>query len=250
MTGLIRAELLKLRTTRTFRAITLGALALVAIAATAISAASRFSPGDHPAQQALAVAGPANTFALVLGVLAVTSEYRHGTITPALLITPRRTRLLVAKLITLTVGGLALGLLAFGAAAAIVLPVLSERHIASQLDGGAVTAIIAGGAITTALSAALGVGIGAVVRNQAGAIIAALGLLYVLEPLLSLMPGIDRVVPRFGLGGLASGADGVAGFPPGAHLLGQVPAALILAAYALAVLTAGAMTFRRRDLPA
>ena len=73
MTGLIRAEVLKLRTTRTFWALTLCALALVAIAATAISAASRFSPGDHPAQQVLAVAGPANTFALVLGVLAVTS---------------------------------------------------------------------------------------------------------------------------------------------------------------------------------
>jgi ABC-2 type transport system permease protein len=249
MTGLIRAEVLKLRTTRTFWALGLGSLALVAIAAAAISVTSSFAPGDHPARQVLAIAGPAVTCALVLGVLAVTGEFRHGTMTQALLITPRRSRLLAAKLVTATAGGLVLGLLAFAAASAIVLPVLSARHIASHVDGGAIAGIVVGGAVATGLSAALGTGIGAVVRSQAGAIIAALGLLYVLEPLLSLVPGINGVVQRFGLAGLASGASGTTGFPPGGHILGQVPAALILAAYALAFFIAGTLAFRRRDLP-
>src|ERR1700685_4036179 len=102
MNRLIRAEARKLHTTRTFWAITLGTLALIAVAATATSAASRFTPGDHPALQVFTLAGLAQTFALILGVLAVTSEFRHGTITTTLLITPRRTPLLAAKLITLT----------------------------------------------------------------------------------------------------------------------------------------------------
>jgi ABC-2 type transport system permease protein len=250
MIRLIRAELLKLRTTRTFWAVTLGALALVAVAVAVIAAATRFAPGDPPIRQALALAGPAITFALILGVLAVTGEFRHGTITPALLITPRRTRLLVAKLITLTAVGLILGLLAFGMAAAIAAPVLSARHLTGQLDGGTVAAIVVGGAIATALAAALGVGVGALVRNQVGAIIAVLGLLYALEPLLSLIPGLGGAVQRFGLAGLASGATGTTGFPASTRLLGQLSAALILAAYVLTVLAAGAVTFRRRDVTA
>jgi ABC-type transport system involved in multi-copper enzyme maturation permease subunit len=248
MSGLICAEALKLRTTRTFWALALVALSLVAIAAAAISVTSSFAPGDHPARQVLAIAGPAVTCALVLGVLTVTGEFRHGTITQALLITPRRTRLLVAKLIAAAAGGLVLGLLAFGEASAIVLPILSARHIASHADGGVIAGIVVGGGIATGLFAALGTGIGAAVRSQVGAIIAALGLLYVLEPLLSLVPGIDGVVQRFGLAGLASGASGTTGFPPGGHILGQVPAALILTAYALTFFIAGTLAFRRRDL--
>jgi ABC-2 type transport system permease protein len=246
--GLIRAETLKLRSTRTFWILTLGALTLIAVAVTIMSAASHFTPGDAPARQALALAGPAQTLALLLGVLAVTTEFRHGTITPALLITPTRTPLLGAKLITLIASGLVLGLLTFGAAAAIALPILSARHIASQVDSGSVAAVITGGAITTALSAAVGVGIGAAVRNQVGAIVAALGVLYVLEPLLSVMPGAASTVQRFGFGGLASGASGTTGFPSSAHLLGQTQATLVLGSYALIVAIAGSILFARRDL--
>jgi ABC-2 type transport system permease protein len=250
MNHLIRAEVLKLRSTRTFWALTLGALGLVVVAVMAMSAASHFTPGDHPARQALALAGPAQTFALLLGVLAVTSEFRYGTITPALLITPRRNPLLGAKVITLTGTGLVLGLLAFGGAAAVVLSVLASRHITSQVDAASVAGIIAGGAITTGLAAALGVGFGALVRNQVGAIVAALAVLYVIEPLLSVMPGVSSVVQRFGLGGLTSGASGTTGVPSNAHILGQVPAGLVLGSYALAVVVVGAYFFRRRDLVA
>jgi ABC-2 type transport system permease protein len=248
MNALIRAEILKLRSTRTFWALTLGAPGLVAVGVMAMSVTSHFTPGDHPARQALALAGPAQTFALLLGVLAVTSEFRYGTITPALLITPRRTPLLGAKLITLTAAGLVLGLLAFGEAAAIALPILSARHITSQVDAASIAGIIAGGAITTGLAAALGVGFGALLRNQVGAIVAALGVLYVIEPLLSVIPAVESTVQRYGLGGLTSGASGTTGFPSDAHVFGQVPAALVLGSYALAVVVAGATLFRRRDL--
>lgn len=250
MNKLIRAEALKLRSTRTFYGLTLGTLALIAIATAATAAANHFHHGDQPGRDVLGVAGLAQTFALMLGVLAVTTEFRHGTITPSLLVTPQRTRLLVAKLVNLARAGFGLGLVAFAGAAAIVLPVLSTRDVASLLDGGDVARIIAGGTIATALFAALGLGIGTVVRNQVGAIIAALCLLYVLEPLLTFIPGIGDAVQRFGLGGLSSGASDTTGFQPDVKLLGQAPALLVLAAYALAVLIAGAALLRRRDVTA
>jgi ABC-2 type transport system permease protein len=251
---LIRAEALKLRSTRGFWVLILGGFAFSAVAVAAISAVNTFTPADQPARQMLANACP-QPFALVLGVLAVTREFRHKTITPAVLITPRRTPLLAAKLMTLTATGLIFGLLTYATAAAIVLPVLSARHIASQAGGGHLAAIIAGGAIATALFTALGVGIGAVIRNQAGAIIATLGLFYVLAPLLGTLPGIGGAIQRFGpttLSNSASGttSTGINGFLSSTHVLGQVPAALVLASYALAVAVAGAMLFRQRDLTA
>jgi hypothetical protein len=86
--------------------------------------------------------------------------------------------------------------------------------------------------------------------NQVGAIVAALGVVYVIEPLLSVMPGVNSAVQRFGLGGLTSGASGTTGFPSNTHILGQVPAGLVLGSYALAVVIVGAYFFRRRDLVA
>ena len=248
MTSLIRAEAVKLGTTRTFWLLAAGALALIAVAVTATAAATSFTSGGNPVRATLALTGLAQTFALVAGTLAVTSEFRHKTIIQAVLITPRRTPLLAAKLITLTATGLAFGLLATGGATAIAMPILAARHLASQAGGAQLAAIIAGGAVATALFAALGVGIGTVIRNQVGSIIAILGLLYVIEPLLGFIPGIGSSVQKFGLGGLSSGASGTAGFPASTHLLGQVPAALTLAACALAVLLAGAILLRRRDI--
>lgn len=247
MTRLIHAEIAKLRTIRASWALMLSAFAISIAAVAALSAASTFSPSDRPARLVLAITCPQG-FALVLGVIAFTAEVRHKTITPAVLITPHRTQLLAAKLITLTVTGLLLGLLTYVGATAVGLPILFARHIGSHVDAGGLAGIIAGGTVATALFGALGVGIGAVVRNQAGAIIAALGLIYVLGPVLAALPGIGNPIQRFGPTGLSAGTSGTKGLTSGAHLLGPVPAAVILASYALAVLLAGSILFRQRDL--
>jgi len=181
MTRLLRAEALRLATTRAYWLLAAGATALIAGWITATAAATSFTPGTSPARTVLAIAGLAQTVALLTGVLAVTSEFRHKTITPALLITPRRTPLLAAKLITLAAAGLVFGLAATGTATAITLPLLAARHVPADLTVAGAAAMIVGGGIATALFAALGVGVGAIIRNQAGAIIAVLALLYVAE---------------------------------------------------------------------
>jgi ABC-2 type transport system permease protein len=248
MTRLIRAEALRLRTIRTYWLLAAGAIALIVGGVTPTAAASSFAPGTNPARSVLAIAGLAQTAALIAGALSVTGEFRHKTITPAILITPRRTPLLAAKLITLAAAGLAFGLAATGMATAITLPQLAARHIPVGVSATGTAAIIAGGAIATALAAALGVGAGAIIRNQAGAITAVLALVYVAEPLLGFVPGLGHAIQQYGLGGLAAAATHTVGFPAGAHLLGQPAAALILVGYATAALLVGAALLRRRDI--
>jgi len=89
--------------------------------------------------------------------------------------------------------------------------------------------------LNTAIAAAIGVGAGAVIRNQVGAIVGLLSLLYVAEPLLGFIPHVGTAVQVYGLGGLASGATATTGFAATTHLLAQAPAIAVLAGYALAV---------------
>lgn len=250
MTRLIHAEVAKLATTRTFRLLTIGALVLIVAAVTLTALATTYTGGGSPARATLALAGVAQTFALIAGALAVTGEFRHKTIVPAVLITPRRGRVLAAKLVTLAGAGLVFGLAALGIATAITMPVLASRHIGSGIDGAQLAAIIAGGGAATAICAALGVGAGAVIRNQVGAIVTMLFLLYVAEPLLGFVPHVGPAVQEYGIGGLATGASGTTDVPVTSHLLAQAPAIAVLAGYALVTLLAGAALLRRRDITA
>jgi ABC-2 type transport system permease protein len=244
MTRLLHAEALRLATTRAYWLLAAGATALIAGGTAATAAATSFTPGTSPARSVLAIAGLAQTVAMLTGVLAVTGEFRHKTITPAVLITPRRTPLLTAKLLTLAAAGLLFGLAATAIATALTLPLLAARHIPTGITSLGAAAIIIGGGIATALTAAIGVGVGAIIRNQAGAIIAVLALLYVAEPLLGFIPHLGTAIQQYGLGGLAAATTHTIGFPASAHLLAQPAGALVLAGYATIALLAGAALLR------
>jgi ABC-2 type transport system permease protein len=114
VTRLVTAELFKLRTTRTFYGVVGGALGLVLAIVIIAAATATWGPGDTPLRDLLGISGFAQVFALVLGILAVTSEFRHGTITPSLLVVPDRVRLTLAKLGAGLGTGFALGLASTG----------------------------------------------------------------------------------------------------------------------------------------
>jgi ABC-2 type transport system permease protein len=248
MTRLIGAEMFKLRTTRTFYGLVGGAVGLVLLIVILATATS--GKGDVTLRDAIGISGFAQVFALLLGIIAVTSEFRHGTITPSLLIVPNRVKLMLAKLGASLSIGLVLGLAATGLAALIGSLILDARGVASVLAGSEVTKMIVGGTVAAALYAALGVGVGALVRNQVGAIVGSLVYLFVLENLLTIAKPLRDPVAKYGFAGLGNGltgtADPTADHPP----LDQLPAGLLLAGYCAVILIAGIVLLKRRDVTA
>jgi ABC-2 type transport system permease protein len=247
VTRALSAELFKLRTTRTSWGVTLGSLALVLIISTIAALAGEFEADDTVAGL-LEIAGLVQVFALVLGILIVATEFRHGTITPSLLAVPDRVRLVLAKLLAALGAGALLGLLAAALCAAIIIPVLSARDV-DVVEIGTTEALelIAGNLVASALFAAIGVGLGALIRNQVGAIIGALGWMFLVEPLLTIIPGVEEVRAKWFPSGAASATAGTASSD---DALGQLPAGLVLTAYAAAFVAAGIFAIRRRDVSA
>ena len=194
--------------------------------------------------------GLVQIFALLLGILAATTEFRHGTITPSLLVVPNRIRLYVAKLAAGTLIGLALGVVATGLIIGIVGFFGSVRDFDVPGDK---LAIFVGGALTSALYAALGVGLGTLVRNQVGAIVGALVYIFIVELILTIVlsfwTATENIMPKYSLGAVSSGLSGVDLEDEGL-VLGQVPSGLLLTGYALLFIIGGLVMMRRRDVTA
>jgi ABC-2 type transport system permease protein len=244
------SELLKLRTTRTFYALVASAVLATLAVAVLGAALGRWGPMDVPPGEDLAGAAFFGLmFALVLGLLAVTTEFRHGTIAPTLLAVPDRGRLMVAKVAAHLVAGLVLGLVTVLLDLLAVEAILAVRGIESGTSLGEAVRWSAGTAVTAALLAGIGVGVGALIRNQVGALVGGFAWLFLIEPLLTAIPKVGDPIARFGLGGLIDGADGFVR-EGGADVLGQVPAGLLLAAYAALAAALGAALLRRRDVTA
>ena len=127
---------------------------------------------------------------------------------------------MLAKLIASLLTGLALGLLATVLVALIVKGIGGARDLDTSGD---TLKLIVGGTLATGLYAALGVGIGAIVRNQVGAIIGALVYVFVLESLLGIIPERRRHASR----STASAASAARSRPRAspATMLGQVAGA-------------------------
>ncbi len=250
MSRALSSELLKLRTTRTFFALMLSAVLLVGVISALASSLADFDMnGVQPGEDLVGIIFFGPLFALVLGVLAVSTEFRHGTITPTLLAVPGRARVIGAKVVAHLLAGFLLGLLVVVLNLALVELVFSIRGIESGTSMGEALRWTAGVSVTAGLLAALGVGVGAVVRNQVGALVGALAWIFIVEPLLTIIPGVDDILEKYGVGPLM---DGLNGFEDntGTDILAQVPAGLLLAGYVALFALAGAVLLRRRDVTA
>ncbi|MEU7868271.1 hypothetical protein [Dactylosporangium sp. NPDC049140] len=207
-------------------------LLAAAVAIVAIGAGSRIVKHPEDASGAAAHAGLAALFPLVLGIMALAGEYRHRTVADTYLSTPDRARVLLQKFTVYTIVGAGFGIVAAATAAVIVL---------AGAEGGLPYATLAGAVAWNTLFAAIGVGLGALVRSQVAAIAGALAWLALVEGVAAELLGDDaaRWLPfraATALGGM-----------PGATL-SQGTAAAVLGAYALAFIGA-AFAMRRRDLP-
>lgn len=250
--NVVRSEITKILTLRS-TAIMLGLTTAAALLVTGLVARSTmYQPGQlgsgfDPTQSSLTGLIVAGLTGGVFGALLITAEYSSGTIRASLSATPRRVSLLAAK-----IGVTVVAILAFCEAlsfAAFFLgqAVFSSRHVPSATLGtpGALRAVLMTGAFI-ALLAVMSFGFGLVCRNTAGALAAFVGVVFVL-PLV--MRAISESAVRFTpVNILVNSVMSTVNLGHG-PLAPLAPAAGLglMAVYAAAAVTAGAVLFVKRD---
>jgi ABC-2 type transport system permease protein len=183
----------------------------------------------------------AGVFAALAGIMLVTGEYRYGTIQPTYLFTPRRSRVIGAKLAAGALAGLVFGIVGAALGFGIGWACLAGRGIDYALSGGQTTLLLLGTVALTALWGPIGVGFGALLRNQVSAIIGLLAWGFVVENLLfGLVPDVGRLGP-------VHAGDALMGLTTD-HLLHATPGGLVLVAWVAVVSVVGAELAMRRDV--
>jgi ABC-2 type transport system permease protein len=245
MGRLVAAEWLKLRTTRYLWASAPAVLLLsgVALAGLVLSAevagVALLEPTEGLRQAALHLTSTGAVLVIVLGIVISAGEYRTQTATDTFLTTPRRGRVLVAKLATGAGVGIALGALGAAIAVPVAYLVFDADGASFPAGSGEVWLTLGGVVLSGALFAILGVAFGSLVRSQLVAVVSALTFVLLVEQL------------------LAQTADSVARWLPGnaGAALARAPgeflepgaAAAVLLAYSLALAIAGIAVVARRD---
>jgi ABC-2 type transport system permease protein len=239
----IRAELLKLRTTRTTIGLILAMIALILLFTLLTGLLSH--PGglasSEDQRQLLSLSSFTAVFSALAGVLLVTSEYRYGTIRPTVLFNPVRSHVLAAKAVAGALAGLAFGILGEAIGWAVGYAILDGRGITVVLSSGDILLLTLGGLASAALWGAIGAGLGAIIHNQVGGIIALLAWGLVVDDLLfGLAPSVGRFTPT-------RASDALLGLRVD-HLLSPGAGAITLIAWAGALAVVGIARSVRQDI--
>jgi ABC-2 type transport system permease protein len=262
VTGALRSEYAKVTTTRMWWVLALVLFAYVGVSAAAIALVFGFQAEDLGAPiETLPplVYGFASSigyvFPLLIGALAVTNEFRHQTLTPTFLASPRRGTVLVGKLVTaFTFGALygVVGLLSTVGIGALILNAFDIDPLLGDSDTWATFARIL---LAMALWGAIGVGVGTLIPSQVGSIVVILAFTQFIEPILRVAGGFVKEI-----GSVAQFLPGAAGdaLVGGSFFTLSGPAAssglewwqggLVLAGYTVVFTVIGAAVSWRRDV--
>jgi ABC-2 type transport system permease protein len=242
-----RAELLKQRSTRTVLGLFAAMVGLVALALVLHGVGLPVDVLDDRSRQ-LIVFGLGgflgSLFAALLGALSVTSEIRHGTIRPTFLVIPQRGRVVAAKAVVCVLIGAVFGLVATAIAVGTGTAALDGRGVEVLIDTEDVLQLIVGGTIASALWAAIGVGVGALVRRQVPTLVGLCAWLLFVEGLLADATGGLGEIGRY-LPGAAAAA--ISGLEPD-RLLAPAVGLAVLCLYTAGSSLLGAFAMTRRDV--
>jgi ABC-2 type transport system permease protein len=243
MTDQLLSELRKMRSTRTNLGLLAGMVGLILLTVLInglVLDANELATSDD--QHNLLSAGTsAGLFAALIGVMAITSEFRHGTIRPTFVVTPRRTQVVLAKVLASLLMGILFGIAAIALSCGLGYGILAARGIPLELGTNHILLLVLATPLMTALWAELGVGLGAIDRNQVLAVIGLIVWTLVVENILyQLLPAVGRFT-LFGVSdALTAGVI--------EHVLPPLAGGLLLAGYVAAFVAAGALLVARRDV--
>lgn len=262
----VRAEWLKVRTTRMWWILLLVMIGYVTMIAAFIAFAFSAIPADAAAQGAPTLDTSSTVlaaytlglpvgyvFPVVIGVLVVTTEYRYQTLTPTFLGEPRRAVVVTAKLVVGFAVGLAFGVLGIASSVAGAAPVIAVTGHPSLLGDPEIWGSLGQACLGMALWAGIGVGLGAMLRNQVAGVVVIIAFSQLVEP-----------AARLGLSAWNATRD-VAQFLPGAaadamaeaslynigssmRLLAWWQGGLVLAGYMVLFCLLGGWVMLRRDV--
>jgi ABC-2 type transport system permease protein len=244
---LLRAELIKLRTTRTFLALTGVAVFTSLLICVLVSLLSE--PTQESVLTDVFTSDTSALFIVILAIVGITGEWRHRTITSSLLAAPDRLRFLAAKTLAFAAAGVILSLLISIAVAIVGMVILSSRDLPTPSIGDLIGQIIRNAEVAGLLGA-FGLALGTLVRNQPVAIVGVLILAFAIEPtLVGLVPSVGRFAPFSALSGSIQHipASDIGGSDD-LDLLSPAAAWLAMLAWIAVPFAAGAALLRRRDL--
>jgi ABC-2 type transport system permease protein len=243
MIAQVKAEILKIRTTRTTIGLLLGMMVLILLFTLLDALLSHPSGlmGKENQRELLSVGSLAGVFSALAGVLLVTSEYRYGTIRPTILFNPVRSRVLTAKIVAGVLAGIAFGVLGDVIGWVIGITILEARGITIVLTSSDILLLAFGGLVGVALWGAIGVALGTIIHSQVGSVIALLAWGFVIDTLLfGLVPSVGRYMPT-------RASDALAGLTT-KHLLSPGGGAIILIAWAIVLAVVGIGATSQRDI--
>ena len=243
MTGLFAAEVLKLRTVRAswgllFATVSVSALAVWS--AVVVADRSLDLESADGVRSILSVAANGAVFVLVLGIMISAGEYRHRTANDTFLSTPRRGRVIAAKLVSASAAGLGFGALSGGAAMLAAGLAFGANGFSFPIASSATWSAFAGVVLYGALFGAIGAATGSLVRNQVAATVGWLAWLFIVEHIaIGFLPEIREWLPA------AAGLSLLRGQTQ--DLPSALTGAAVLAAYAVVIMGAAIITERHRD---
>jgi ABC-2 type transport system permease protein len=205
----------------------------------------------NPLETSLIGVGVAQLAIGVLGVLVITGEYSTGMIRATFCAVPKRLPVLWAKAgvfgaITLILSVPAMLIAFFSAQAILSGHTLFGRDVALSISDPGVARVVLGGALYLTLTGLFGLGLGFLLRTTAAGIGAFAAILFVIPPLLNVLPASwdDAISPYLP----SNAGQAIMQFGRPSHTLGPWTGLGLFTAYTAGAIAAAAVLLRRRDV--
>lgn len=195
-------------------------------------------------------------FMAIIGIFATGHEYRHGTIQPTLTSLPQRSRLILSKILVVSVTTVLVTVLSVALNASVLLAFWGE--LPGMFDDPVLPALV-GYVLYTLIYTLIGLGLGLLFRGVPSALIVIFLMPLIVETVivgLSFIPALDWLVPvvkflpftagqqlmTIGPADLGSGPGG-----PDFDLFGRWESGGVFAAFAVLIIGSAWYLFKRRD---